>query len=96
MNKLCNNMSHLPSRMSNETAKREPRRCVGLLWRRRDWAEPGLAATGATNLAALKDEAAISAATICDEEAACDISSPLWLAPLPLCPALIDTPSYVH
>jgi hypothetical protein len=57
--------------------------------------QPDLAATGATNLAALKDTAAISSATLCDEDAACEISSPPWLVPLLLCPASIDTPSYV-
>jgi hypothetical protein len=74
-----NKVSHLPSRTSNETARREPRRYVG------QPADP--MATGATNLVALNNTAAISSATLSDEEAVHDINSPPWIVPPPLRPA---------
>jgi hypothetical protein len=52
-------------------------------------------ATGTTNLAALKDVATISSATLCDEEVVHDINSPPWLVQPLLHPASIDTASYV-
>jgi hypothetical protein len=56
---------------------------------------PDLVATGTTNLAALKDVATISSATLCDEEVVHGINSPPWLVQPLLRPASIDTASYV-
>jgi hypothetical protein len=46
-----------------------------------------LMVTGATNLAALNNAAAISFATLCNEESVHSINSPPWLVPPPLRPA---------
>jgi hypothetical protein len=87
-----NKMSHLLSKTLNESAGREPRPlCRSAveegLGRR---SPPDLTAISATNLAALKDAAAISYASLCGE-AVHGMSSPSWpVSPL-LRPASIDT-----